>query len=72
MAIGRERQPEDGSARSRAGEVGEERERERDQAAEAGQWAGPQGGAQLVVGKEGMTGGPEPGKEKKKTESIRI
>jgi hypothetical protein len=29
MAMGRERQPEDGSVGSRAGEVGEEREREK-------------------------------------------
>jgi hypothetical protein len=29
-------------------------------------WAGPQGGVQLAVGREGMTGGPESGKERKK------
>jgi hypothetical protein len=36
MAMGCERQPEDGSVGSRAGEVGEERERERKGASRGG------------------------------------
>jgi hypothetical protein len=35
----------------------------------AGQWASPHGGVQLAVGREGMTGGPRPRKEKKKKEN---
>jgi hypothetical protein len=38
-------------------------------AREAGRWAGLRGGVQLAVGREGMTGGPEPGKEKKEKEN---
>jgi hypothetical protein len=35
----------------------------------ASRWAGPWGGVQLTVGREGMTGGHGPGKEKKEKEN---
>jgi hypothetical protein len=34
-----------------------------------GRWAGPWSGVQLAVGREGMTGGPRLGKEKKENEN---
>jgi hypothetical protein len=35
----------------------------------AGRWASPRGGVQLVVGREGITGGPGTGKEKREKEN---
>jgi hypothetical protein len=66
-AIGCGRQPEDGSVGPRVGEAGEKREREKGES--RGGWLVGQPAGWGPADSGGMTGGPEPGKEKKEKEN---